>query len=164
MRRSSASPTLTRLLAARGVDGLGQQVAAGRHDRLGQLAALAGHGQDVVGRVAVAAGEALVGGLGHALDPRQVAGVDRLAERDLVRAARRVARLALDQPVDGHLRHPPPRRQLAAGDGDHPARGLVELGLARDVDRLLRVAGGDQRPHAGVGAGDVRARRASVPK
>ena len=134
------------------------------HDRLGQLAALGGHGEDLVGRMAVAAGEALVGGLGHALHPRQAGGVDRLAQRDLVRAARRGARLALDQAVDGHLRHPPPRRQLAAGDGDHPARGLVELGLARDVDRLLRVAGGDQRSHAGVGARDVARARAAAPK
>ena len=69
--------------------------------------------------------------------------------------------LALDDPVDGHLRHPPPRRQLAAGDRDHPAGGLVELGLARDVDGLLRVAGRDQRPHAGVGAGDVATRSAT---
>ena len=55
-----------------------------------------------MGRVAVAAGEALVGRLGHALDPRQAGGVDRLAERDLVRAARRRARLALDEVVDDH--------------------------------------------------------------
>ena len=30
-----------------------------------------------------------------------------------------------------------------------PRRGLIQLGLARDVHRLLRVAGGDQRTHAG---------------
>ena len=36
-----------------------------------------------------------------------------------------------------------------------PLERLVQLGLARDVDRLLRVAGRDQRPHAGVRAGDV---------
>jgi len=72
-----------------------------------------------------------------------------------VGAARRVAAVALHQAVDGHLRHPPPRGQLAAGDGDHPAGGLVELGLAGDVDRLLRVPGGDQRPHPREGAGDV---------
>ena len=148
------------LLAARRVDGLGQQVGGpAGHDRLGQLAALAGHGEDLVGRMAVAAGEALVGLVGHALHARQVGGVDGLAQRHLVRAARGGARLALDQAVDGHLGHPPPRRQLAARDGDHPARGLVELGLARDVDRLLRVAGGDQRSHAGVGARDVLAAR-----
>ena len=83
------------------------------------------------------------------------ATADRRAERDLVRAAGRVARLALDEPVDGHLRHPPPGRQLAARDRDHPARRLVQLGLARDVDGLLRVAGRDQRPHSGVGARQV---------
>ena len=88
------------------MDRLGQQFdrPAG-HDRLGQLPALGGHREDLVGRVAVAAGQALVGLLGHALHPRQLGGVDRLAERDLVRAARRRARLALDQAVDGHLRH-----------------------------------------------------------
>src|SRR5215208_5925357 len=58
-------------------------------------------------------------------------------------------------PIDGHLRHPAPRRELPAGDRDHPAGGLVELGLARDVDGLLRVPGGDERPHARVGARDV---------
>ena len=36
-----------------------------------------------------------------------------------MRAARRVGAVALDDPVDGHLRHPPPRGQLAAGDRDH---------------------------------------------
>ena len=40
---------------------------------------------------------------------------------------------------------------------EHPRGGLVQLGLARDVDRLARVAGRDQRPHAGVGAGEVGA-------
>ena len=69
--------------------------------------------------------------------------------------AGRLAPLALDQPVDRLLRHPPPGRQLAAGDRQHPRGGLVELRLARDVDRLLRVAGRDQRPHPGVGADQV---------
>ena len=35
-----------------------------------------------------------------------------------MRAAWRLAALALDDPVDGHLRHPPPGRELAAGDRD----------------------------------------------
>ena len=72
-----------------------------------------------------------------------------------MRAAGRVARFALDEPVDGHLGHPPPGRELAAGDRDHARRGLIQLGLARDVDRLLRVAGRDQRPHAGERAGQL---------
>ena len=38
-----------------------------------------------------------------------------------------------------------------------PARRLVQLRLARDVDRLLRVARRDQRPHARVRADDVAA-------
>ena len=67
----------------------------------------------------------------------------------------RLPPVALDDSVDDELRHPPPGGELAAGDRQHPRRGLVELGLARDVHRLLRVAGGDQRPHAGVGARDV---------
>ena len=87
-------------------------------------------------------------------------GAGRHPERDLGGVAGRLAALALDQAVDGLLRHPPPGRQLAAGDRQHPGGGLVELGLAGDVDRLLRVAGRDQRPHAGVGADQVRARRA----
>ena len=86
---------------------------------------------------------------------RQAGGIDRLPERDLVRPTRRLASVALDEPIDGHLRHPPPRRQLAAGDRDQPARGLVQLGLARDVHRLARVTDRDQRPHAGVGAGQL---------
>ena len=45
-----------------------------------------------------------------------------------------------------------------------PRGGLVQLGLARDVDGLLRVAGGDQRAHAGERAGQVARARASVPK
>ena len=65
------------------------------------------------------------------------------------------AALALDQAVDGLLRHPPPGGELAAGDRQHARRGLVQLRFARDVDRLARVAGRDQRPHAGVGADQV---------
>jgi hypothetical protein len=57
-----------------------------------------------------------------------------------VRAAGRLAPLALDDPVDRELRHPPPGGELAAGDRDEPGARLVQLGLARDVDRLLRVA------------------------
>ena len=83
----------------------------------------------------------------------------RLSERDLVRAAGRLAHLPLDHPVDGHLGHPAPGRELPAGDREQPRTGLVELGPARDVDALLRVAGGDQRPHAGVGAARCRRRR-----
>ena len=60
-----------------------------------------------------------------------------------------------DDPVDDLGGHPPEGGQLAARDREHPRRGLVELGLAGDVDRLLRVAGRDQGPHARVGAGQV---------
>ena len=45
-----------------------------------------------------------------------------------------------------------------------PLGGLVQLGLARDVDRLLRVAGRDQRPHAGEGARRARSGPSVVPK
>ncbi len=144
-----------RLLAPGRVDGLRQQVDPPGDHRLGQLGPLDSDPQHLVRRVAVAARELLVGLLRHAGDLRQVAGVDGHAERDLVRAAGGVAALALHDPVDGHLRHPPPGRQLAARDRHHPAGGLVELGLAGDVDGLLRVAGRDQRPHARVGARDV---------
>ena len=144
-----------RLLAAGREGRLGQQVGHAGQDRLGELAALGGGREHVVGGEAVAAGELLVGVLLHALDARELVRVDRHPERDLAGAAGRLAAVALDQAVDGHLRHPPPGRELAAGDRDHAARGLVQLGLARDVDRLLRVAGRDQRPHARVGARDV---------
>ena len=66
-----------------------------------------------------------------------------------------LARVALDEAVDSHLRHPPPGRQLAPGDRDHPAGGLVQLGLARDVHRLLRVAGRDQGTHPSEGAHQI---------
>jgi hypothetical protein len=138
------------------VDGLGQQVGQPGDDRLRQLPALGGHREHVVRGMPVARGQRAVGVLGHSFDTRQVRGVLGRAQRDLVGAAWRVAGLALDQAVDGHLGHPPPGGQLAAGDRDHAAGGLVELGLARDVDRLLRVAGGDQRAHPGVGAREVR--------
>ena len=143
------------LLVANRERDLGEQVGQPRDDRLGQLRPLASDGQHIVCGVAVAARERGVSGVGDALDPRQLGHIDGRAERDLVRAARRVARLALDDPVDRHLGHPPPGRQLAPGDRHHPARRLVELGLARDVDRLLRIAGRDQRPDAGVGAREV---------
>jgi hypothetical protein len=65
-----------------------------------------------------------------------------------VRAAGGVARFALDQAVHGHLRHPPPGGELAAGDRDHPRGGLIEFCLARDVHRLLGIARRDQRAHA----------------
>ena len=67
----------------------------------------------------------------------EVLVLGRHPERDLGGAARRLAAVALDHPVDDLLGHPPPGRQLAAGDRQHPRRGLVELRLARDVDRLL---------------------------
>ena len=144
-----------RLLVTGRVGDLGEQVRHPRLDRRGQVRPLRRHPQDLVGGVAVAAGELGVGLVRHARDTRELARLDRHAERHLVRHAGGVAPLALDDPVDGHLRHPPPRGQLAAGDRHHPARGLVQLGLARDVDRLARVARRDQRPHPGVGAGDV---------
>ena len=145
-----------RLLAARRQHDLGEQVGQARDDRLGQLAARGGELEHLPGGVAVAAGERRVGLLGHPLDARQLIDRDRLPERDLVRAAGRVAGFALDEPVDRHLGHPPPGRELAAGDRDHPRGGLIQLGLARDVDRLLRVAGRDQRAHAGERARQLR--------
>ena len=92
-------------------------------DRLGELAALGRQREHLVRGVAVARRERRVG-RPRARPPRAAAPprVDRLPERDLVRAAGRVAGVALDEPVDRHLRHPPPGRQLAAGDRDHPAR------------------------------------------
>ena len=111
--------------------------------------------EDRARRVAVAEGE-LVGA---------PSGRSTLVSRSSARAAipsgmssvrhGRLAAVALDDPVDDLRRHPPQGGQLAAGDRQHPRRGLVELGAARDVDGLLRVAGRDQRPHAGVGAGQL---------
>ena len=75
------------------MDGLGQQVG-GPPGTIGWASSPLSPAtrEHLVGRVAVAAGEALVGVLGHALDARQVAGVDRQAQRDLVRAARGASR------------------------------------------------------------------------
>ena len=142
------------LLACRLGD-LGEQVGQAGDDRLRQLAAVGGEREHVVGGVAVAGGERRIGLGGHALHARQLLHGDRLTERNLVRPARRVAGVALDQPINGHLGHPPPCGELAAGDGDHPRGGLIQLGLARDVHRLLGVAGGDQGPHAGERAGQL---------
>src|ERR1039458_2844207 len=50
---------------------------------------------------------------------RQLLARDRLAEGNLVRPTGSVARVALDEAIDGHLRHAPPSRQLAPGDRDH---------------------------------------------
>src|SRR5437588_189984 len=80
----------------------------------------------ILAGVAVARRGRFVALLGHPFDAWQRSRFDRLAERDLVRAARRFAAVALDQSVDGHLRHPPPGRELPAGDRDQPARGLVQ--------------------------------------
>ena len=74
MRRRRTSPTRVRLLVAGAERRLGEQVGQAVDDRLGQLAALGGDAQDVVGGVAVAAGERAVGVLGHALDARQLVG------------------------------------------------------------------------------------------
>ena len=141
---------------------LGEQVGLSGDDRRRQLGALAGEPQHVAGRVAVAEGELLAiarrqVGLGEPLGRVEVVLRRRHPERDVGGAAGGLAALALDHPVDDLLRHPPPGRQLAAGDRQHPRRGLVQLRLARDVDRLARVAGRDQRPHPGVGAGQVAA-------
>ena len=118
-----------------------------------ELRALADQPQDVAAGVAVAKREQLAVArrqrlLGDALGRIELVLGRGHPERDVVGATRSHAALALDHPVDDLLRHPPPGGQLAAGDRQHPRRGLVELGLARDVDRLARVAGRDQRPHA----------------
>ena len=112
--------------------------------------------EDRAGGVPVAEGELGERLLADPVGRLQVLGARLHPERDLGRVAGRLAALALDQAVDGLLRHPPPGGQLAAGDRQHPGGGLVQLRLARDVDRLARVAGRDQRPHAGVGADQVR--------
>ena len=92
VRRSSTSPTVPRLLAPRGVDRLGEQVRAARGAPAARARRALGREREHVARgVAVAAGELRVGVLRHALDPRQRGGVDRHAERDLVRPAGRVA-------------------------------------------------------------------------
>ena len=111
--------------------------------------------QHVLRGVAVAGGQVGAALLVHPSSSGSSAGSTRQPQRDLVRAAGRLAALALDDPVDRQLRHPPPGGELAAGDRDEAGARLVELGLARDVDGLLRVAGRDQRPHPGVGAREV---------
>ena len=58
VRRSSTSPTLRACSCRAENGGLGEQVRQSGHDRLRQLAALGGHGQHVLGRVAVAVGRA----------------------------------------------------------------------------------------------------------
>ena len=113
--------------------------------------------EHVARRVAVAMREQLARLLVDAGRPLQIVRLGGLAERDLVGAAGRVAPLALDDPVDGHLRHPPPGGELAARDRYEAGARLEQLRLARDVDRLLRVARRDQRTDAGVGARQVGA-------
>ena len=154
VRRSSTSAT-ERACSKRAATSASTSRSACPPRSAARARALGAELEHLLGEQAVAAREVLARALVDALDLRQARRVDRMAERDLVRAAGRLAELALDEPVDDHLRHPPPGRELAAGDRDHSRRGLVELGLARDVDALLRIAGRDQRPHARVGAGDV---------
>ena len=77
-----------RLLATRPVDRLGEQVGQALDDRRGERRALGGDAQHVDGLVPVARGERAVGGGVDAGDALQLVGVDRLAERDLVGAAR----------------------------------------------------------------------------
>ena len=101
--------------------------------------------------------------LPHPLGRLEVRGSRLHPERDLGGPAGGLAPFALDQAVDGLLRHPPLGGQLAAGDRQHPRRGLIKLLFARDVDRLARVAGRDQRSHPGVGADQV-ARPSEIPK
>ena len=144
-----------RLLVARRERGFGEQVGKAGNDLLSELATARGDVQHALGDVAVASREPLVGVVADALHPMQLRWIDRRAERDLLGPARRLPAVALDEPVDGQLRHPPPGRELAAGDRDHPARGLIQLGLARDVDRFAVVAARDQGTYARVCAGDV---------
>ena len=120
VRRNSTSPML-RACSWRAASATSAS-RSGRpgDDRLGQLAALSRQREHLVGGIPVARGQRGVGLLGHALDARQLIDGDRLSERDLVRAAGGVAGVALDDPIDGHLRHPPPGGELAAGDRDHP--------------------------------------------
>ncbi len=144
------------LLVASREHRLGQQVRLAGHDRAAQVRALLGEGEQLARGVAVAVGEQRVARVVDPVDVRHLLGIDRQAERDLVRAAGRLAALALDDPVDRQLRHPPPGRELAAGDRDQAGARLEQLRAARDVDGLLVVAQRDQRPHARVRAGHVR--------
>ena len=157
MRRRRTSATARACSQPGGDHGLGEQVGAAVDDRRRQLRVLPGEVEDRPRRVAVAEGELGDGLLPDALGRLEVLGARLHPERDLGGVAGRLAALALDDPVDRLLRHPPPGRELAAGDRQQPRGGLIELGPARDVDRLLRVAGRDQRPDPGVGADQVGA-------
>ena len=124
-------------------------------DRSGELGALLAEVEHLAGGVAVAEGELLCCALGQIDVGLQVLVARRHPQRDVVGARLGLAALPLDDPVDHLLGHPPPGGELAAGDRQHPRGGLIELRLAGDVDRLLRVPGRDQGPHPGVGAGQL---------
>ena len=91
--------------------------------------------EDLVSPEPIACRERHLGRLGESLRRGKVLDRDGLPKRNLGSAARGVAGVALHEPIDDHLGHPPPRRELATGDRDHAAGGLIQLGLARDVNR-----------------------------
>ncbi len=160
VRRSSTSPTDEACSATAANRASASRSGCPGDDRPRQRRVGGGQLQHLSRGEPVAAGERRVRLLGDPGDPRQVLGVGRRPERNLLGAARRLAPVAGDEPVDGKLGHPPPGRQLAAGDRDHPAGGLEQLLPAGDVDRAATVAAGDQRPDAGVGPGEIGAAQA----
>ena len=84
--------------------------------------------QDRFGEQPVATRQMLARALADlAACPASALDLDRMAERDLVGTAGRLAELALDEAVHDHLRHAPPGRELPARDRDHAGGGLVQL-------------------------------------
>lgn len=72
------------------MDGLGEQVGQAGEDRLSDLGPAGSALQDLLGGLAVAPGEGRIGLLGYPVDPGQRVRRDRLAQRNLMRAAGRV--------------------------------------------------------------------------
>ncbi len=103
-------PDRARLLAPGGEDDFGQQVRAAG----GTIAsASSGATASTPRAMPVPAHELLARPLRRG---DQVGRGDGHPERQLVRDAARVVAVALDDPVDGLLGHPPPGRELAARD------------------------------------------------
>ena len=161
VRRSSTSPMRARLLAAGRERDLGEQVGQPGDDRLGQLAALARRAPAPRARRGRSGRERRVG-VARRRPPRAAARRRSIAcpsgiscvRHGASRASRSTSRSTVILAIRRQVVSLPPVIVIM------PAGGLVQLGLARDVDRLLRVAGRDQRAHAGEGAGQVVAARA----
>ena len=138
----------------RGERQLREQVGEVGHDSAAQRCVFLRLGEHLARRVAVAVreqGDGLVvdAGVSEVIRP------GGLPQRDLVRPARGLAPLALDDPVDGHLGHPAPGGELAARDRHEPRARLEQLCPARYVHRLLGVSRRDERSHARVRARHV---------